>query len=80
MSIPEHILEQIVEAIEDLPELSKHEIPPQAGDFCPICLTDFDVILSEQPTEEGYLPGVTKVEACNHVFCRQECVYSLSSS
>ncbi|KAF8591573.1 hypothetical protein K439DRAFT_1626947 [Ramaria rubella] len=62
--------EERVEFLMTLPRLSVRELP-STGDFCPICLTLFVVILenvsSDRPEAEER-SGVTKLP-CGHIFC-----------
>ena len=67
----------IVLALSRLPSLSQNEIP-NSEDSCPICLVSFKDILESynapSPVGGSRVTGVTKVEACGHVFCLEECV------
>jgi hypothetical protein len=53
--------------IHNLPILTADDLI-NADDSCPICLVPFSSILSDPES------GVTKLDACNHIFCRKEYV------
>lgn len=53
--------------IDNLPILTANDLI-NADDSCPICLVPFSSILSDPES------GVTKLDACNHIFCRKEYV------
>ncbi|KAH9849969.1 hypothetical protein C2E23DRAFT_836909 [Lenzites betulinus] len=66
--------ERIERTISRLATLPASEVPLE--DSCPICLTPFESILEDKGPEgtEGAIPdadqGITKLEACGHIFCR----------
>ncbi|KAJ7095337.1 hypothetical protein B0H15DRAFT_829065 [Mycena belliarum] len=68
---PENVVHRISPFISSLPSLSKDEL--DSSDCCPICLTPFEALLSDEPPSasrsEEY--GVTKL-SCGHVFCRKD--------
>ncbi|KAG6814215.1 hypothetical protein H0H92_000892 [Tricholoma furcatifolium] len=70
MAPSEEMLELISRAIEELPILTAKDIPDDE-DACPICLTSLSTLLKDNTDEE---PGVTKLIACNHIFCRKDLV------
>lgn len=51
--------------IDNLPILTANDLI-NADDSCPICLVPFSSILSDPES------GVTKLDACNHIFCRKD--------
>lgn len=63
---PFTMMDLIDPIIDSLPVLTENDI--NAEDSCPICLVPFSTILSDPDS------GVTKLDACNHIFCRKECV------
>jgi hypothetical protein len=68
--------EQRIElVIQKLPTLAADDVPPE--DTCPICLVPFARVLAGEtahPEQPGESPGVTKLTACGHMFCRFEYV------
>lgn len=62
-------------AISRLPDLDEKDID-NLDDSCPICLLSFRSLLDDTAEEvlgESSM-GLTKVEACGHIFCMNECV------
>lgn len=62
-------------AISRLPDLDEKDID-NIDDSCPICLLSFKSLLdgtAEEVLGESSM-GLTKVEACGHIFCMNECV------
>lgn len=62
-------------AISRLPDLSEKDVD-NLDDSCPICLLSFRSLLdgtAEEVLGESSM-GLTKVEACGHIFCMNECV------
>ncbi|KZS98026.1 hypothetical protein SISNIDRAFT_547037 [Sistotremastrum niveocremeum HHB9708] len=62
-----------------LPKLSRADLGD--NESCPICLIDFSDILDETEASEtalgceetaSFIQGVTKLEGCGHIFCRQD--------
>jgi len=51
--------------INSLPILTANDLV-NADDSCPICLVPFSSILSDPES------GITKLDACNHIFCRKD--------
>ncbi|GLB33758.1 putative zinc finger, C3HC4 type (RING finger) [Lyophyllum shimeji] len=67
MDVPEDILERIRLAIDSLPALTAQDLF-DTDDSCPICLTPFSSLFLDTDPEAG----VTKLVACNHIFCRKD--------
>lgn len=63
ISISSHTIIQL--AISKLPTLTTDNVP--LDDSCPICLTTFESVFSEEPHS-----GVTKLDGCGHLFCKKE--------
>jgi hypothetical protein len=61
------IMDLIDPIIDNFPVLTASDLI-NADDSCPICLVPFSSILSDPES------GVTKLDACNHIFCRKEYV------
>lgn len=59
--------ERIKAVIDSLPVLAAPDLV-DADDSCPICLMSFTSLLQDSAPDAG----VTKLMACNHVFCRKE--------
>ena len=62
-------------AISRLPDLDEKDVE-NLDDSCPICLLSFRSLLdgtAEEVTGESSM-GLTKVEACGHIFCMHEYV------
>ncbi|KAF8076336.1 hypothetical protein FPV67DRAFT_1776870 [Lyophyllum atratum] len=53
--------------IDSLPTLTSQDLP-DTEDSCPICLTAFSSIFLDTDPDAG----VTKLVACNHIFCRKD--------
>ncbi|KAL4251884.1 hypothetical protein ABKN59_002621 [Abortiporus biennis] len=77
-----HVHQRTEQFITELPRLSEQDVVAMhlEDSSCPICITPFLAILSEEemaiamdspahPIEEL---GVTKLRICNHVFCRKD--------
>ncbi|GBE79767.1 hypothetical protein BKA93DRAFT_821456 [Sparassis latifolia] len=74
--------ERIGLAISKLPTLTKSQIP--LDDSCPICLISFKAIYDKPEDRENELVGltpepiplggVTKLDVCGHVFCREDLI------
>ncbi|TCD70423.1 hypothetical protein EIP91_003504 [Steccherinum ochraceum] len=72
----------IAQAILRLPTLRKDQVP--LNDNCGICLQGFEAIQEGETQNEGslqledgqevLLSGVTKLEACGHMFCRLDLI------
>ncbi|KAF5387818.1 hypothetical protein D9615_000370 [Tricholomella constricta] len=67
MDVPNDVCNRISTLIDSLPALTAQDLP-DIEDTCPICLTSFSSIFLDADPETG----VTKLVACNHIFCRKE--------
>ncbi|KAG5639014.1 hypothetical protein H0H81_007922 [Sphagnurus paluster] len=67
MSIPDDVRDRISLALKELPVLKPKDLL-NIEDSCPICLASFASIFEDVDPEAG----VTKLVACNHVFCRKD--------
>ena len=56
--------QEISKVIDSLPTLTKDDVDVHG--FCPICFVDFQTISDGNDNE------LTKMSACDHVFCREE--------
>ncbi|KAI0053650.1 hypothetical protein FA95DRAFT_1674179 [Auriscalpium vulgare] len=67
------VADPVARALSALPQLSAEQIP-NLDDACPICLISFRTILDKSGSEAlgRDIEGVTKVEACGHVFCAED--------
>jgi len=67
MNIPSDVGDHINALVESLPVLASEDIL-DIEDSCPICLMSFSSLVSDANIGEG----VTKLVACNHIFCRKD--------
>lgn len=65
MALSDDTRDLISRVLESLPVLTAKDIPDDE-DSCPICLTPFSYLFLDS--------GVTKLVACDHIFCRKEYV------
>jgi hypothetical protein len=76
--IPLSLAEQLKDAVDNLPHLDPSEI--SLDESCPICLLTFKSIVGDpeerlllnHKSSELVVSGITKIEGCGHIFCRQE--------
>ncbi|KAG6861002.1 hypothetical protein C0995_005022 [Termitomyces sp. Mi166 len=67
MALSDETRELISRVLESLPVLTAKDIPDDE-DSCPICLTPFSSLFLDNIDGSG----VTKLAACNHIFCRKD--------
>ncbi|KAF9462598.1 hypothetical protein BDZ94DRAFT_1260799 [Collybia nuda] len=67
--------ERIKAIIESLPILSQPSELNDSDDTCPICLMSFTSLMQDSNPDAG----VTKLTACNHVFCRRDLIQWIES-
>ncbi|KAG6817449.1 hypothetical protein H0H87_008617 [Tephrocybe sp. NHM501043] len=68
MALSDDTRELISRVLEGLPVLTAKDIPDDE-DSCPICLTPFSSLFRDDADGEA---GITKLVACNHIFCRKD--------
>lgn len=62
--------QQVDELIDNLTVLDKYAVPLQ--DSCPICLIPFTDFFDDGGDNLTPDCGVTKLDGCGHIFCRNE--------
>ncbi|KAG5715825.1 hypothetical protein E4T56_gene17066 [Termitomyces sp. T112] len=68
MALSDETRELISRVLESLPVLTAEDIPDDE-DSCPICLIPFSSLFLDNTDDNC---GVTKLAACNHIFCRKD--------
>ncbi|RDB22570.1 hypothetical protein Hypma_010247 [Hypsizygus marmoreus] len=73
--VPQDARDRIKLIIDSLPVISVQDLP-DTDDSCPICLTSFSSLFADRTDPEA---GVTKLIACNHIFCKKDLIQWIQS-